>query len=240
MKTIIECQALQYNELHTPVTLTIPEHTISCIVGPLRSGKSSLMLTLAGINTPIAGNSSIFGLDPHTIKKNEWLELRRRIGYVLPNSSLVSHLSALNNVALPLNYHKLEKPGDAEQVAVDMLTWLSCDADYNSLPSSLCEHDKRLINIARALVLRPSVLFIDEAFAHLDILKRKEFIAHYKKISVQLNISLILATHDLVAARECADQFIFMADREVLYFNSWQALLDSNNEYLLQYRQGLS
>ena len=240
MKTVIECQQLQYNELHQPVSFVIKEKTITCIVGPLRSGKSSLMLTLAGINAPTAGKTTIFGLNPNTIKKGEWLELRRRVGYVLPNSSLVSHLSGINNVALPINYHQLEKPGDAEQVAVDMLTWLGCEADYNSLPSSLCEHDKRLINIARALVLSPSVLCIDEAFAQLDVLKKKEFIHHYEKICQERDITLLLATHDLNAARECGDQFIFMAGEDVLWFDNWEDLQASDNQYLIQYREGIA
>lgn len=240
MNTLINCHKLQTNEHQRPLSLAIPAHSITCIVGPLASGKSALMRTLAGINAPHAGSSNIFGLDPFAIDKGQWLELRRRVGYVLPNSSLVSHLNGLNNVALPINYHQLAQAGSAEQLARAMLSWLGCHADYNQLPSALSEHDKRLINIARALVLGPSILCVDEAFAHLDILKKRDFVHLYRRICNEREITLILATHDLQSARACGDQFIFASGDEFLWFDNWQALEASTNDQLARYRSGLN
>ncbi len=231
---------LQCEAHHTPFNINVSTQTITCIVGPLHSGKSSLLLALAGVNEFFSGHLNILGLNPNNLSKQQWLELRKKAAYVLPNTALVSHLTSMQNVVLPLTYHRIAKQIEAEEQAKDLLNWLESEANHNDLPSSLSEHEKRIVNIARALILKPDILFIDEAFAYLDILKKRQFVNRYKTIKHDKNMSLVLATHDLQAAKECADQFLFVTDNDILSFDNWQALKNSQHPCVVNYCKGFS
>ena len=237
--SVVDCQQLQIDD-RPPIDLSIDAGSISCIVGAAGSGKSSLLLTLSGVNLPYAGQLRILNQNPHEIEQQDWLEDRLKIAHVLPNQALVSHLTVIQNVMLPLNYHLRLSLSETEDRASTLLDWLGYRADLNLLPSKIDHLQRQIANLARALVLQPDIIFIDEAFAHFDAIMKSQLIEIYKNIQQEKGITVVLATNDLQAARRCTERFIFMADTDILSFASWQSLARSTNNSLRELLNSVS
>lgn len=197
---------------HAGITLQMARRSLTCIVGPSDSGKTSYLRLLAAVDPPAGGNLRILGQDTSVLSGSEWRRLRQQAGYVLPNSALLSSQSVLQNVALPAQYHSRQDrnmPDDAAKRAAALLAWLDCTANPNELPEYLPAYQQKLVAIARCLILDPQILFIDEAFAFMDAQSCRRIAQRYLAMRNELNITLVLATSDLAFAKEHADRFVF-------------------------------
>lgn len=230
---LIEAQQLQLND-HQSIDLSIEKGELTVILGAAGSGKSALLKCLAGVDAPHSGNVNVLGYNPQQLDAEDWKQLRRNAAYVMPNSALVSNHTVLQNVCLPLIYHRICRRKHSEECAIRTLEQLGFDGDVLSLPSALTEQQKRLVNVARNLVLEPRVMLVDEAFAYLDALGRAHFVALYQQLQQQ-GLSLVLATHHANAAKACGEQFIFMTGKHILSFNSWDELEQSEDRNLQHY-----
>ena len=233
MTAIIEANNVQSINGET-INLAIPQNTITVILGASRSGKSALLQQLAGVTVHPKNPTTVCGFETSSLTENTQRELRKRAAYVLPNNALVSNHTIIQNVSLPLIYHTTLARKDAEQEAERLLESVGYQGDYKVLPSALTEQQKRLVNIARNLALKPDVVFIDEAFAYLDNIAKREFVALYQQLQAE-GLSLVLATHDSEAAKQCGEQFIFIANEEILFFEDWENLSRSENQEITHY-----
>lgn len=241
MTSLIQAQALRFDLDFPALTIDIPKGALSFVLGPTGSGKSKLLLTLAGVTRAQAGEVLLNGQDPFAGDEKEWLSRRPDIGYVLPSRTLVSHLTIIQNIMLPLNYHRTSTPAQALKLARQMVERLGIQCDTTQLPAVCLEADRRLITLARALMLKPSTLFVDQAFAHLDAYGRQHFVSMYAELIAELNLSLILASKDLLAVAklaevaDCQQRFIFLTNTDILCFDSWNSLASSQHTDLANY-----
>lgn len=233
-KNIIECYQCQFDGAHPITNLHIIKGQLTAIIGPSGCGKSSLLLTLSGVKKPFTGEVRIFEQDPHAISEAEWMNNRLKIAHVLPSGSLVSHLTVLQNVMLPLNYHQTSSNNEIQEKAFQMLDWLDCQANVTKLPSKLSEYERRIVNLARALMLNPEILFIDDAFANFDLGIKNKLTELYTRINKDKNTTIVMATNDLHSAGKCSQQFIFLDNTDILEFTSWKQLTESNNITVLE------
>ncbi len=221
----------------TPLNITIGTNKLTCIVGPCDSGKTAYLRTIAGIDPPAAGKLQILDKDIWALNKQDWQALRRCAGFVLPNSALVSHLSAQRNVALPALYHNLGSVEQIEARASEILNWLGCTSDCQQLPAFLPEYQQRLVAIARCLILEPHILFIDEAFAFLDAATRQKITECYLHMQKELNITLVMSTHDLEFARQHADVLLFTHPDGLRHYKNWETAMNDDDAYVQAYIQ---
>lgn len=204
------------------LTLQLGPDTITCLIGPGDSGKTSYLRLLAAVDPPAAGSLRILGQDTST-----------RVGYVLPNSALLSSQSVLQNVALPAQYH-YQRGRDMLDQAVDqaiaLLQWLGYSADPDELPEYLPAYQQKLVAIARCLILNPQILFIDEAFAFMDAPSCREIATRYLAMRNERHITLILATSDLAFAKEHADRYIFTGPKGPKVYSDWVSACRDSDE----------
>jgi len=171
------------------------------VAGPSGSGKSSLLLLLAGLERPGAGRVLIDGTDLATLDRDALADLRRdRIGIVFQSFHLLPSLSALDNVALPL---QIAGARDALPRARALLQRVGLGTRLAHYPSQLSGGEQQRVAIARALVHRPRVLLADEPTGNLDdhtgeLVRELLFELHADSGS-----TLVLVTHDLDFAARC-------------------------------------
>lgn len=215
------------------LTLQLGPDTITCLIGPGDSGKTSYLRLLAAVDPPAAGSLRILGQDTSTLDGPAWRRLRQRVGYVLPNSALLSSQSVLQNVALPAQYH-YQRGRDMLDQAVDqaiaLLQWLGYSADPDELPEYLPAYQQKLVAIARCLILNPQILFIDEAFTFMDAPSCREIATRYLAMRNERNITLILATSDLAFAKEHADRYIFTGPKGPKVYSDWVSACRDSDE----------
>ena len=183
------------------VDLRIEAGTRVAIAGPSGSGKTSLLLLLSGLERPAAGRIRIDGTDLATLDADGLADLRRdRIGIVFQSFHLLPSLSALDNVALPL---QMAGARGAHEAATEMLRRVGLSDRLRHRPSQLSGGEQQRVAIARALVHRPRLLLADEPTGNLDDQTAEAVRELIFSLNRELGTTLVLVTHDLDFAARC-------------------------------------
>src|SRR5918998_207662 len=171
------------------------------LVGPSGSGKSTLLMTMAGLERPDGGRVVVDGTDLSGLDEDALARFRgRRIGIVFQNFHLVPTMTALENVALPL---ELADQPDAFARAEQELSAVGLAERLHHYPAQLSGGEQQRVAIARALVHAPAIVVADEPTGNLDDATGRAIIDLLFALKRDRGSTLILVTHDLELARRC-------------------------------------
>lgn len=183
------------------LNLTVRAGSTVAVCGPSGSGKSSLMLLLAGLERPLSGRVSVDGVDLGGLNADDLADLRReRMGIVFQSFHLLPSLTALDNVALPL-----QMAGDrqARRAAAQMLARVGLGDRCDHRPAQLSGGEQQRVAIARALVHRPRLLLADEPTGNLDDQTGESVRDLLFALNREMGTTLLLITHDMDFAARC-------------------------------------
>ncbi len=197
-----------------PTSFVVRRSELVAIMGPSGSGKST-MLSLAGaLDAPTQGRVAVNGLDPALLKPKKIAELRRRtIGYVFQEFNLMPGLTALENVALPLELDGISLR-DARSQAIDSLHRVNIENLSNRFPDNLSGGEQQRVAIARAFVGSRHLLLADEPTGALDT-TTGEVVMRLLREQCDAGRSALLVTHNAGHAA-WADRVIFIRDGEIV------------------------
>lgn len=190
-------------------------HTLA-VIGPSGDGKSTLLRLLGGLLTPSSGE---IWVDDRQISGDEaaLTAYRRRIGFVFQQGGLFRHMTALDNIAVPLVcVHGISKP-QAEERAVALLTRFGLLADAHKKPAALSGGQQQRIAIARAIAPKPQLLLLDEPTSALDPEYTTEVLDMINELK-QDGMDFIIVTHEMGFARHACDQVAFLSDGRLLEY----------------------
>ena len=183
----------------------------AAIVGASGSGKSTLLSILAGLDTPSSGRVLIDGEDLFALDEDARAALRaRRIGFVFQNFQLMAHLTALENVMLPL---ELLGRADARAQATEMLRRVGLGERLRHYPKVLSGGEQQRVALARAFVVAPSLLLADEPTGSLDFATGETVMELMFAMNREAGTTLVLVTHDRGIAARCDRQLHLEAGR---------------------------
>jgi ABC-type lipoprotein export system ATPase subunit len=208
---ILKCTGLAspHPESLAPLNLSLERNTLTCLTGPADSGKTLCLRLLGGIDEPAAGMLEILGCDVWKLDDTGRRQLRKRIGYVLPNNGLLSSVNALQNISLPADYHNTDTVEGTAQRARQLLQWLGYpDAYAERAAAELPPCYQRVVALARCLMLNPKILFVDDVFAGCDRAMQSRLVACFLDMKRRLKMTLVLSTNDVDFARQYADVLI--------------------------------
>ncbi len=176
------------------LTFEIPQKQIVSIVGPSGSGKSTLLGLLAGLDRPTQGSITIHGTDITALSETEMVNYRREhIGYVFQSFHLIPTLTALENVALPLELNG--DPGAMDR-AKDLLNAVELEGRQGHYPVQLSGGEQQRVAVARAFSTKPPVLFADEPTGNLDSATGELVVTLLFRLNQDHGSTMILVTHD--------------------------------------------
>ena len=191
------------------ISFSIASGEILSIMGASGSGKSTLMNILGCLDRPTQGSYELDGVEVGNLNDNQLAKLRgERLGFVFQNFNLLSRISALANVELPLIYTR-EK--NRRERALDALERVGLGQRANHRPSELSGGEQQRVAIARALVNNPSIILADEPTGNLDSQVGNEIISIFKNLNEEEHITVVLVTHDPSIARQ-TQRVIVIAD----------------------------
>jgi len=192
--------------------------TALVLVGPSGGGKSTLLRILAGLDVPTAGSVAF---DDVPLPRNEagLRGYRRTIGTVFQAYNLFPHLTAMDNLLLPLVHVYGLSPAAAAERVRGPLERFQLAAHAHKRPAELSGGQKQRIAILRALVTRPQRLFLDEPTSALDPEMRGEVLEMIGELRAA-GTQFVLVTHEMAFARRVADEVAFIADGRVLAHDS--------------------
>ena len=195
------------------ISFEITTNEMVGIVGPSGSGKSTLLGLLAGLDRPTQGSIYINQTDITQLSETEMTHFRRRfIGYVFQSFHLIPTLTAIENVALPL-----ELQGEAEGTsrAKDLLHAVGLEHRFFHYPMQLSGGEQQRVALARAFINRPPLLLADEPTGNLDSKTGERVIELLWELHQQHGTTLVLVTHDETLARQ-AERILTLQDGEII------------------------
>lgn len=194
------------------VDLSVQAGELVAVVGQSGSGKSTLLSLLAGLDRPSAGDIRIKGTQLNSLDENELTDFRaRHIGIIFQQYHLMSHLTALENVELPLEIikHAGERDlghTDIRGKAQEILQMMGLGHRLNHFPHQLSGGECQRVAIGRALVVGPSILLADEPSGNLDTATGTQVMEVLFNAVKTLKMTTILVTHSEVLAERCPRQ----------------------------------
>jgi len=205
------------------IDLNIPATETVAVIGPSGSGKSTLMRLLMGLDRPTSGDIEIDG-EPMWVdsaegekKKIEHLRhIRSKIGMVFQQFNLFPHFTALQNVMeAPMQVLKMERKA-AQQRAEEYLELVGLKDKMDAYPAKLSGGQKQRVAIARALAMRPKIMLFDEITSALDPELVGGVLNILKSLAAKCEMTMILVTHHMNFAEQCADRVLFIDQGEII------------------------
>ena len=184
------------------ISLTINAGETVSILGPSGAGKTSLLMILAGLETLSSGRITLDGTDITGLDEDRLAALRRDlVGIVFQAFRLIPSLTALQNVAIPL---ELAGRDNAANMAAAALRSVGLEHRLSHLPDQMSGGEQQRVAIARAMVAKPRILLADEPTGNLDSVTSEKVIVSLFKSAADANAALVLVTHDADLAAQCS------------------------------------
>jgi len=177
------------------LSFDVPDGAFTFITGASGAGKSSLLRLLYLDDLPSAGRISLFGRDVATLTRDEIAWFRRRIGVVFQDFRLLDHLTAAENVALPLRVAGARESEYRDNVA-EMLGWVGLGEKMTVRPPQLSGGEKQRVAIARAVVASPDIILADEPTGSVDPDMAERIMQLFMEMN-RLGKTIVFATHDV-------------------------------------------
>lgn len=177
------------------IDFDIPEGGFRWLTGPSGAGKTSLLKLMYLALSPTSGRIELLGTDTDALDRRTTALLRRRIGVVYQDFRLLRHLTAFDNVALPLRLAR-RKEAQVRADVTELLRWVGLAGRLDHRPDELSGGEQQRVAIARAVIARPSLLVADEPTGNLDD-DQAERLMHLIRSLNRLGTTVIVATHNL-------------------------------------------
>jgi cell division transport system ATP-binding protein len=198
-------------EVLSDVSFTLYPGSFYFLTGASGAGKTSLLKLLYLAQRPSRGAIRMFGGDAITMPRDRLPLLRRRLGVVFQDFRLVPHLSAFDNVALPLRVAGVAERDLARPVA-DMLEWVGLSDRINAIPAQLSGGEQQRVGIARAVIGRPDMLLADEPTGNVDPDMAVKLLRLFESLN-RLGTTVVVATHDVHLLKKVPDSLIMRLDQ---------------------------
>lgn len=232
--SIIEMQnvGIRYDqgpEVLSDIKLSLKRGSFHFLTGKSGAGKTSLLSMMYLAQKPSRGRISVFGKDINFTNRDALSALRRRIGVVFQDFRLLDHLSAFDNVALPLRVCGMDEREVRKRVS-ELLSWVELDNHMLDATATLSGGEKQRVAIARAVINRPELLLADEPTGNVD-----NFIApKLMKLFVELNklgTTVVIATHSEKLINDFAYPRLHLQNRslKIIYPNEYSIIGGGND-----------
>lgn len=204
-------------------SLSVDRGEFVAVIGESGSGKTTALKLINRLENPTSGTVSVNGQD---VAGTDPVELRRNIGYVFQGIGLFPHYTVRDNIAVVPRLLGWDEQRVAERIDHTMnLVGLSPDAYAHRMPDELSGGQQQRVGVARALAAEPEVVLMDEPFGALDPITRASLQDEFSKIQDEMNLTVVMVTHDMTEALLLADRIAVMKDGELLQAAPPRALL---------------
>ena len=226
--------------VHEDLDLDVRQGEILGVVGGSGTGKSVLMRSIIGLQTPQEGEIEVLGENMVGRSEDEAKNIRRRWGILFQNGALFSTLTVAENVEVPIREYFPHIQGDLlDEIASYKISMSGLPPEAgNKYPAQLSGGMRKRAGLARALALDPELLFLDEPTAGLDPIGAQAFDQLILSLRAKLNLTVFLITHDLDSLYAICDRVAVLADRKVVAVDTIDRLLQLDHPWIQEYFNG--
>src|SRR5690348_5316284 len=198
------------------LSLDVPRGSVTAIMGPSGTGKTTLLRHLTGQMRADSGSVSVDGEDVARLSRNALFALREKIGFLFQNSALLTDFTVFENVAFPLRQHTKLPEVLIRNIVLTKLQAVGLRGAAQLMPSELSGGMARRVALARAIVFDPMLILYDEPFVGLDPIALNQVLRLIRTLNKTLGITSILVAHELAAIRQVADRVYLIANGKLV------------------------
>ena len=225
--------------VHEDVSLAVRKGEVFAIAGGNGCGKSTLLREIIGLLTPTAGTITLLGADSRELQHPDGGSLHRRFGVMFQHGALFSSMTLAENVAVPLREHTSLSAGLIRDIVALKIALVGLPPDSGpKFPRELSGGMRRRAALARAIVMDPELLFLDEPTAGLDPMIAAGFDDLVLELKRLLGLTVVMVTHDLDSLWRIADRVAVLGEGHVLGIGTMEQLSASDEPTVRQYFRG--
>ncbi|MEO6697326.1 MAG: ATP-binding cassette domain-containing protein [Gammaproteobacteria bacterium] len=221
------------------VNLCVHYGEVLALIGGSGSGKTTLLRNILGLETPSRGTVKVFGVSLHEGDPQARADLRNRWGVLFQGGALYSALTVFDNIALPLRELRL-----LDEAAIRTLVKLKLDMvqielkDAGKMPAELSGGMVKRVALARALVLEPELLVLDEPTAGLDPELSESFAKLIGNLRKELSFTVVMVTHDLDTLSALSDRVAVLAKRRLIAVDTLKNVMEFDHPFVHKFFAG--
>lgn len=217
------------HEVLKDVSFEIGQGEAFGIVGKSGTGKSVTLKLMIGLLSADRGRILIDGKDLHELDRKSLLETRKRVGFLFQMAALFDSLSVFENVAFPLRRHTHKRENEIREIVQKSLDSVGLGADARKMPVELSGGMRKRVGLARALILEPPIVLVDEPGTGLDVITASEIYDLLRKLNEQ-GKTLVVVTHDGMAMHGIVNDMVVLDEGNVIGRGSPKELSESGNK----------
>lgn len=225
--------------IHRDLSLTVNADEVLAIVGGSGSGKTTLLRLMLGLDQPTSGEVRIFGQALGDCAMSDLERVRLRWGVLFQQGALFSSLPVFDNVALPLRELKAVPPALITDLVMHKLGQVGLTPnDALKMPAELSGGMVKRVSLARALILDPQLLFLDEPTAGLDPASSKQFVRLIEGLRAEMKLTVVMVTHDVDTLFALVDRVAVLADRRLVAIGSLAEVAPQRHPFIRNFFLG--
>ena len=240
---LVEIRDLHFSRglmpIFSGVDMDIPRGSITAIMGPSGTGKTTLLKLIGGQLKPDRGTIRVDGLNVHQLSRSELYQLRMRMGMLFQTGALLTDLTVFDNVAFPLREHTELDESLIRKLVLLKLEAVGLRGARDLMPAELSGGMARRVALARAIALDPMIILYDEPFTGQDPISMGVLVKLIRELNDAARISSILVSHDVQEASSIADLVYVISEGKVVESGSPEELGKTGKEWTRQFMQGL-
>jgi phospholipid/cholesterol/gamma-HCH transport system ATP-binding protein len=218
------------------ISLAVKRGETLAVLGRSGTGKSVLLRLIIGLQKPDSGSVCIHGQDIAGMTLDQLGEIRKKMGFLFQHAALYDSLNVGQNVAFPLEHHRREMPKSEQDERVKkLLAEVGMENALEKMPSDISGGMQKRVGLARALVLEPDILLLDEPTAGLDPISSGEIDDLILKLQSEHHMASIVVTHDMFSAKTIANRLALLSEGNVVIEGSFEELQKSDIEFVKEF-----
>lgn len=220
------------------VNLAVREHETTVIIGPSGSGKSVTLKLMIALLRPDRGEVRFDGQAISSMPEQDLVDVRRRVGFLFQGGALFDSMTVEANICFPLDEHGIGTRQERRDRCRQVLGLVGLDGLQHRMPEELSGGQKKRIALARAIALKPDVIFYDEPTTGLDPIRADLINELILRLQETLGTTAVVVTHDMASARKVGDRIIMIHEGKFILDTPADKLDDVNDDVVERFIHG--